>query len=244
LAKTALFRELGYVQVSFGLLEGCLQRAGLRRPDKSFIDSTKQDRIAKVLGDSFLRACNRGDCQQRARGAALVQRKSVVSAERPEHCAVCHGGPTARAVDAMVDALSAAGLSRLCVVRGSPSTHDALRGQIGQRVELKCIDGTSNVDAKAAAADAKWAHVVAIWAPAILKHRVSNHFPVDGQEVVRVNSRSLAGLATAVTAAALRGAPATGRVPVDVQPRAAGPDSASTRQTQNADNRRNRRKRS
>ncbi len=127
-SKAELFERLGY-RAPYDLLEAALEEAGLSRPDKANIAERKLEDVRDVLAERFIIVCSRGDCQH-ASGGVAGGRTSVRAAVQ-EECAVCGGSATARAVERLVSAMAQAGLSRLCVVGGSPNLRVELDRSVG-----------------------------------------------------------------------------------------------------------------
>lgn len=195
IAKTDLFRELGYAD-GHDLMDLLLEEAGLSRTAKPAISLAKRETVAKLLREHFVAVCGRGDCK--AEIAANGDQRIAVTAANPANCEVCHGSSNAKAVDDLVAAFRDAGLSRLCVVGGSPSTHTELERLVAGRIELRLIDGKGVRSAAQARADLAWADRVAIWGATILGHRVSQLY--RGDHVVLLARRSVRDLALEVAA--------------------------------------------
>lgn len=198
IVKTDLFRELGYAD-GHDLMELVLEEAGLSRPAKPGISLAKREAVAELLVKRFVPVCGRGDCK--AEIAEADDPRIPVTASNPAICEICHGSSNAKAVDDLVAAFESAGLERLCVVGGSPSTHTELERLIARRIELRIIDGKSVRSATQARADLAWADRVAIWGATILGHRVSQLY--RGDHVVLLARRSVRDLALEVAASVL-----------------------------------------
>ena len=191
--KAQLFVRLGYAG-SHDLLEEALADVGLSRPDKQNIAPDKEGAVRDALADRFVLVCSRGDCQ--AEAAEVVDGRVSVCAAVQEECAFCGGSANARAVDEMVVAMRSAGLERLCVVGGSPSTRVELERLVRDRLELRLVDGTEYRNGNQAQADLAWADRVALWGGTILAHRVSALY--RGHHVVQFARRSVQELAREV----------------------------------------------
>lgn len=194
LPKGELFRELGYGG-SHDLLESALEDAGLSRRSKQAIAADKREAVAAVLDERFIAVCARGDCQTGARASG--DERVVVAAASPAQCELCSGTPNARAVDEMVDAMCRAGLRRLCVVGGSPNTRTEFASLVGDRLELRLIDGVISRTSAQAQADLAWADRVAIWGATQLDHSVSLLY--RGRHVIQLARRGIRQLAREVT---------------------------------------------
>lgn len=198
IVKTDLFRELGYAD-GHDLMELVLEEAGLSRPAKPAISVAKRETVASLLRDHFIAVCGRGDCK--AEVAAGDDQRIPVTAATPANCEICRGSSNAKAVDDLVAAFHNAGLTRLCVVGGSPNTHTELERLVAGRITLRLIDGKSVRSAAQARADLAWADRVAIWGATILGHRVSQLY--RGDHVVLLARRSVRDLALEVAASVL-----------------------------------------
>jgi hypothetical protein len=193
IAKAALFETLGYGG-SHELLDQRLEAGGLSRASRPNISAAKAERVSALLAAHFVAVCARGDCQ----AVAADDERIIVAAASAAHCSVCHGSSNARAVDELVAALHAAGMRKLCVVGGSPTSHTALAQLLAGRIELRLIDGTGSRTAAQARADLAWADVVAIWGSTMLNHKVSLLY--RGAHVIQMARRSIRDLAAEVTA--------------------------------------------
>lgn len=196
LPKGEFLRRLGYAGPGNLLLQA-LQDAGLTHPRKSRISLEKQDAAARVLEARFLRVCQRGDCQEQAnsRLEELPGVELALAAESRD-CAVCGGSGTTRALKAMLQAMTAAGWTRLCVVGGSPQSHGRLRLEVGSALELRLVEGTRARTLQQARADTRWAQCTVIWGATLLDHRVSDMY--RGLGCVLINGRGIEELAAAV----------------------------------------------
>lgn len=76
----------------------------------------------------------------------------------------------------MAEACRTAGISRILVVGGAPSSHKELRNNTPEGIEFKLIEGDVSRDKQRAAADMKWCDLAVIWAGTILGHDVSQNY--------------------------------------------------------------------
>jgi hypothetical protein len=194
LAKSELFLTLGYGD-GHELLERALEEAGLSRPDKTGIAAAKLAEVRRILAGRFSAVCSRGDCRKEA--AEEADGRTVVLASSQEECAICGGSANQRAVDAMVAALEAADMSRLCVVGGSPNARVELERLVGGRLQTRLVDGTVARNAHRAHADLAWADRVAVWGSTMLDHKVSLLY--KGPKVIQFARRSIQALAREVS---------------------------------------------
>jgi len=191
--KAELFHRLGYGG-AYGVLEEALEEAGLSRPSKPKISATKIEAVRAALAARFVIVCSRGDCQAEIQD--LADDRIPVPASSRDECAVCGGSANARAIDEMVRSMKGAGLSRLCVVGGSPNARAELERLVAGRVELRLVDGAVARNTHQSQADLAWADVVAIWGGTILAHKVSRLY--GGPHVIQFARRSIQELAREV----------------------------------------------
>lgn len=196
IVKSELFRRLGY-NGEHKLMEMLLEDAGLSRPSKTRISVEKIDQVAELLAEHFIAVCSRGDCKAAANDPA--ETRIIVPATMPADCEICQGSINAKAVDEMVQALRAARRTRLCIVGGSPASHLKLKNLVGDRLELRLVDGTRSRTVAHAKADLEWADLVVIWGGTMLGHRVSRHY--SGPHVITIARRSIRNLALEVARA-------------------------------------------
>lgn len=195
--KRALFLDLGYGGDP-APYERALEEAGLSRPAKARIALAKVPAAEAALAERFVRVCNRGDCRADAAGDG----REAAPASAPDRCDLCGGSVNARAFEEMLEACAAAGWRRLCVVGGSPRSHEALRALADGRVEMRLVDGTRARTLAAAKADIAWADRVILWGGTMLGHKVSELY--RGDRVIAVARRGAAALVRALAESARR----------------------------------------
>lgn len=199
IAKKDLLRELGYGG-SVSLYDPALQEAGLSSPRKPRIATSKREAVTEVLAARFMRVCTRGDCQNRA--AAMAGDRIVAPAATQAACEVCGGSINRGGLEEMLAAFSRVGWSRLCIVGGNPSTREDVRRIVGDRLQLRLIDGTRARAQSDADADCAWADLVVLWGSTELAHKVSERY--HGRNVITCPRRGLAELAKEASRAAGR----------------------------------------
>lgn len=174
-----------------------LETAGLTRPGKSRMANEKLDRARDALGRSLVRHCSSPDCVS----AISDDGRQPVEVERA-HCSVCSGSNNTRALRRMGSACSAAGVRRVLVVGGRPPMYAEIEGILGRNLELRFVDGTSNLpNGTDALRDCAWADLLVIWAPTPLPHKVSSLYRADVCGVahrVTVHRRGIEALAAEV----------------------------------------------
>lgn len=199
IAKSELLRDLGYGG-DVSLYDQALQDAGLSNPRKPRIALAKRDAVADLLVTRFMRVCSRGDCQNRA--ALMSGGRAVAPASTQSACEICGGSVNRGSLDLMVAAFARAGWSRLCIVGGNPSTREDVRRIVGERLQLRLIDGTRARGQTDADADCAWADLVVLWGSTELAHKVSERY--RGKKVITCPRRGLAELAKEASIAAER----------------------------------------
>jgi hypothetical protein len=174
-----------------------LETAGLTRPGKSRMANEKLDRARDALGRSLVRHCSSPDCAS----AVADDGRQPVEVERAQ-CSVCSGSNNTRALRRMGSACSAASVRRVLVVGGRPPMYAEIDGILGRDLELRFIDGTSNLpNGTDALRDCAWADLLVIWAPTPLPHKVSSLYRADVCGVahrVTVHRRGIEALAAEV----------------------------------------------
>ncbi len=153
-----------------------LEEAGLTRPGKQGMADEKLERARDAIGARLVRHCSDPACTD----AVVDDGRIPVEVERA-HCSVCSGSNNTRALRRMAAACQAAGVRRVLVVGGRrPMYVEMERTLAGAALELRFVDGTSNLPNGAdALRDCAWAHLLVIWAPTPLPHKVSDLYRPD-----------------------------------------------------------------
>lgn len=200
-----LLAELGYRgEGSRAIARRALEEAKLTTSKKQRIAASKREQVEALLVRSFARACVQPVCQ----AAAAATGKAVVTVERAGDCESCGGSRNDEALERALQAMARAGWRRLLVVGGSPNAHREIRETVGDRLELRLIEG---VEKRRTAKDARqqvdWADVVVIWGGTQLDHKVSTLYTdLRSPKVITATKRSVQALAeTIVEALRLRG---------------------------------------
>lgn len=189
-----LLAELGYSGPNEAPARAELERAGLTRPGKQRIALHKRPDVERVLHEAFLLLCARASCRELAAG----EPRQVLRAERPGDCAGCGGSGNRQAIDRMCQAMAARGLVRLAVVGGSPSVREELLRLVGDRLELRLIDGTERRTQGEARNDLRWAQLCVVWGGTELDHKVSGLYTGGEGTVLTVHRRGIAALCEGV----------------------------------------------
>jgi len=185
----SLLSELGLGREEFGEGREVLEAEGLTRPGKVRISLEKAERAKSVVHQSFAIHCQSQECITAA-GASGGAR--VVANGRQEGGG-CGGRENARAA---VD-LVRAGIRKLVVVGGTPATRQELERLLGDRIELRLVDGTHHRPSERAKADLEWADRVLLWGATELHHKVSKQYAdvsATKQKVVHVPRRGISQL--------------------------------------------------
>jgi hypothetical protein len=176
---------------------GVLEEAGLTRPGKKRIADEKLDRARDAIGRALVRHCSSPECIE----TVADDGRRPVEVERAQ-CSVCSGSNNTRALRRMRFACAAAGVRRVLVVGGRPPMYAEIDSILGRDLDLRFVDGTSNLPNGAdALRDCAWADLLVIWAPTPLPHKVSGLYRADICGVahrVTVHRRGIEALATEV----------------------------------------------
>jgi hypothetical protein len=174
-----------------------LESVGLTRPGKMRISNEKLGRAREAIGQVLVRHCSSPECIT----AVADDDRQPVEVERAQ-CSVCSGSNNTRALRQMGSACAAAGVRRVLVVGGRPPMYAELERTLGRDLELRFVDGTSNLPNGAdALRDCAWADLLVIWAPTPLPHKVSTLYRADVCGVghrVTVHRRGIGALAAEV----------------------------------------------
>ncbi|MFA7332465.1 MAG: hypothetical protein WC326_15455 [Candidatus Delongbacteria bacterium] len=198
--KGDFFIRLGYAN-HHDELNQALAAAGLTRLDKPRIQLTKLDPAATRLEEDFIRVCRRGDCRRTAHLDA--GNRVAVAALTPEACQICGGKALSQACDRMRSACQHAGITKLCVLGGSPKSREEIRRSLPRELDVRLVDGTATRSLKEARDDVAWADLVVIWAGTQLDHKVSGLY-VAAPRRSSVARRSVQELFTHIAGVATR----------------------------------------
>jgi hypothetical protein len=176
-----LLADLGLTGAAATVARVVLENEGLTNARKQRIAVSKVALVTASLDRHWQRLCH--NCVRRAvaDGLPVVEVPSAA-------CSMCGGSNNARAVGAMTEACRAAGIKRLVVVGGSPSTRRELMETVGDALELR--------------PDIAWADLVVVLGSTQLAHRVSNLYtrdPVARKKLVTTNRRGIEAIADDVT---------------------------------------------
>lgn len=169
-----------------------MEEAGLTRAGKVRISEAKLPRAEALLDGRFFRVCGAQDCMQVAR---LSGREPLLVQPRT-HCERCGGSDNRRAEVTFLESCKRHGVRRVVVVGGSPAVREELEAQLGEKLELRMVDGTMRRTEAQARHDLEWADLVLIWGGTELHHKVSAHYRhgLHPQKVVHVARRGVAAL--------------------------------------------------
>jgi hypothetical protein len=177
---------------SRALARAVLEEAGLTRPGKVRISDMKLPRAEELLDGRFFRVCGAPDCMQVARYSG---REPLVVQPRT-HCERCGGSNNRRAEVTFLEACRHKQVRRVVVVGGSPAVREELGEQLGDKLELRMVDGTERRTSDRARHDLEWADLVLVWGGTELHHKVSGHYMhgLHSEKVVHVARRGVAAL--------------------------------------------------
>jgi len=181
--------------VSLSAATTALQEAGLSHPGRQRIAGGKLEKARLELRARLIVTCASRSCVE---AAGAFEGRRLVPAQPGSACHVCGGSSNAYAVERMLRAAMGAGLRRLVVVGGSPSTRRELQSLVSGRLSLRLIDGTARRSAGQARDDLAWGDLVIVWGNTQLAHRVSLLYTRRSgvhTPVITVARRGVAGLA-------------------------------------------------
>ena len=182
---------------SVAVARAALEAAGLTRPGKTRISDEKLDRARDAIGRTLVRHCSGPECV----ATVADDGRRPVEVERAQ-CSVCSGSNNTRALRRMRAACAAAGVRRVLVVGGRPRMYTEIDAILGGDLDLRFVDGTSNLPNGAdALRDCAWADLLVIWAPTPLPHKVSGLYRAEVCGVphrVTVHRRGIEALAAEV----------------------------------------------
>lgn len=193
-----LLRSEGFRSpVAVSTARAALESAGLTRPGKTRMADEKLDRARDAIGRLLVRHCSSPECS----AAIADDGRQPVEVERA-HCSVCSGSNNTRAMRRMASACALAGVRRVLVVGGRPPMYAELERMLGRDLQLRFVDGTSNLpNGTDALRDCAWADLLVIWAPTPLPHKVSTLYRSEVCGVphrVTVHRRGIEALAAEV----------------------------------------------
>ncbi len=195
-----LLAGLGYGGNNEGVARKALEEARLTRPGRQAIASSKREQVVECLLSRFVLVCQRASCQKElveagpGPGPGDDQRTRLVP-ERHGDCSFCGGSDNKKAVERLCATLLSRGKRRLVVVGGSPAARQALEGLVGNRLQLRLVDGVARRTRVESRADLLWADLVVVWGGTQLDHKVSTLYTDFNEgKVVAVHRRGIAAL--------------------------------------------------
>jgi hypothetical protein len=157
-------------------------------------------RLREAIEDRIALCCGHASCRE-----LLEKRhgeKNVVLTREASACRLCSGSASKRALQEMALVCAEAGIRRILVVGGAPSSHNELKNNPPPGLEFRLVEGDVSRGKQRASADLKWCDVALIWAGTILGHEVSQNYmrgkSPGGAPVLVVHRRSVEALARAV----------------------------------------------
>ena len=155
-----------------------LEAAGLTKPGRTAMLSTKRAAAQEQLAKWLVRTCGTDECMAWAKEQSDGR---LVLAASELTCEVCGGSNNRRAAMAMLRACAAKGVTRLLIVGGVGATRGEVESLLaGTKLELRMIDGASGRHTRGdAAPNLAWAQLLVIWGSSPLPHAVSNTYTVE-----------------------------------------------------------------
>lgn len=182
--------ELGLAGPDAARVRVVLDAGGMTNPRKQRVAVNKRERLEAAIAQRFARFCETCAVRTDAGG-----REPIPVAR--EFCERCGGSDNARALEEAGERCAAAGLRRLVVVGGSAAFREQF-GALGDRLELRLVDGIGRRTKADARGDVEWADVVVICGATELAHRVSTLYtgdPAVRGKLVRTSRRGVAAIA-------------------------------------------------
>lgn len=190
-----LLSELGFAaEEAHAKARDALHAAKLTNPRKTRIDEAKRPQVEALLSERFLVTCGNDACDARA-GV-----REVLSADSPDHCAVCAGSANKRTLDTARELARKAGIAHIVVVGGAPRVHEELRRLTPPEWDVRIVVGTVRRTLDQAKSDMLWADLILVWGSTELDHKVSELYTVHRDpRCVVINRRGLSSLFDAVS---------------------------------------------
>ena len=164
-----LLAELGYrTDAAQGAARAALEGAGITRAGKERIAAWKRADAEAVLQARVALRCPA--CVEAGLGGELAD---PVVAGTGDRCRVCEGSANRRGAIAFADACERAGLRRVIVVGGSPDIRRELPGLLGDRLDLRVVDGTVARPGRDVQRELDGADLVVLLGSTELNHTVS-----------------------------------------------------------------------
>lgn len=197
----AVLADLGYrSDEAQELARACLVQAKLTTARKQRISVEKLERVKQCLAASFVLCCRERTC----RTVADATGRQVIAVTLPSDCERCGGSLNRAAAASALEVLGGAGVRRIVVVGGSPSTREEILNLFCPSVELRLVCGTERRTARDARADLTWADLVVIWGATELSHAVSRLYTeTRDPRVVTCTRRGVVALAETLSRAVL-----------------------------------------
>jgi hypothetical protein len=197
-AIAELLRGEGFVAPrSQAAARGVLESAGLTRPGKERMADEKLDRARDALSRRVVRHCSDKACVE----AVAEDGRQPLETDKA-HCSICSGSNNTRALRRMAASCATAGVRRVLIVGGRPPVWSEMERTLQSGLDLRFVDGTSNLPGGAdAARDCAWADLLVVWAPTPLPHKVSGLYKPEVCVVPRrvvVHRRGIEALAMEV----------------------------------------------
>jgi hypothetical protein len=149
-----------------------LEGSGLTRAGKSRLSNEKLERAARLMAETFFLHCSSSEC---AAAAAQSGRRPMLC-DPKSACVSCGGSDNQRAVSDFLHACSERSVRRVAVIGGSPAVWEELERFVGDKLQLRTVDGTQRRTQDHARADLEWADLVLVWGATELHHKVSMQY--------------------------------------------------------------------
>lgn len=169
LPTAKLLAELGYrTDAAQAAARTALEEAGITRAGKERIAAWKRGDAEAVLRARVALLCPA--CAEAGLGGDVPDPLVAGTGDR---CRVCEGSANRRGAIAFADACDRAGLRRVIVVGGSPDVRRELPALLGDRLDLRVVDGTVARPGRDVQREMDGADLVVLLGSTELNHTVS-----------------------------------------------------------------------
>lgn len=140
--------------------------------------------------------CDHAYCTRTA--GRLNSPEILIPVRHATFCNVCQGSPTRRALEEAAEACRSAGLRRILVVGGMPTSRTEMKNQSPAGIEFRLIEGELDRPKQRVLADLRWCDLAVIWGSTPLGHSLSGSYlrrrTSSGPFILRINRRSVEAL--------------------------------------------------
>jgi len=195
----ALLAELGYdTPHARARAREVLHNAGLTRPGKQGIASSKRQRVELALSAAIIRVCGK-KCEALARKSDARAPVIVAGAT----CELCAGSNNRRAALECARVMQENGVTRLLVLGGAPGVWHELTATLEPLgITIEIVDGTKRSHSQREAMQKMMrAQLMIVWGSTELRHAISSLYTEEtpaGLRKITVARRSVEALCNAI----------------------------------------------